>query len=623
MKLNSSLKKHILDILIIWRRLVLWLADCFALFFSLTLVLQLYPHDVMLSKFVFTHLMLPVTTSVIMILTGTYKVILKHMPVGISANILISVMCSGLIITVLSALNILHFFSFSLIAVYSAFSFTALMLIRIIVLKYNEFKSSTRSTGDATLIYGAGLAGVQLLKLLKTDKDFMPIGFIDDELRLRGSIVDGLPVYPSQMMGELVKHKNVKNIVLAMSNTTTEKRREIVNKLRETSVQIKSVPTMNDLMKGKSLDQLLNLDVSTLLGRDTIAPEERLLTSSIKNLNICVTGAGGSIGSEIARQAIDNGAKALVLYEISEFALYKTEKDLIQHAEQSKHDVKIFSVLGSVQDQDRLLETFKMFNIDTVFHAAAYKHVPIVENNIIPGIANNVLGTLYAGRAAILANVSKFVLISTDKAVRPTNVMGASKRVAELCIHHLSAEIGNETIFSMVRFGNVLGSSGSVIPLFNEQIAKGGPITVTHPEVNRYFMMISEAASLVIQASSMAQGGEVFVLDMGKPVKIVDLAEKMIKLSGLTIRNDVCKSGDIEIQFSGLRPGEKLYEELLIGDAEIQTSHSKIRCATENSLGYSEMEQFLKSLYSALNNNDSETAKKLLSKVVEGYKATG
>ncbi len=429
-------------------------------------------------------------------------------------------------------------------------------------------------------IYGAGSAGNQLVAALRMGRVMRPVAFIDDDRSIAGRVISGLQVFKPKHIEQMIDATGAQEILLAVPSANRGRRREILSYLERFPLHVRSVPGFMDLASGRvKVDDIQEVDIADLLGRDAVPAQEDLLERCIVGQSVMVTGAGGSIRSELCRQILALKPTTLLLYEHSEFNLYSILSELEYRVARESLPVKLLPMLGSVRNETKLLDVMKCWHIDTVYHAAAYKHVPIVEHNIAEGVLNNVIGTLNTAQAALQAGVANFVLISTDKAVRPTNVMGSTKRLAELALQALSREKApvifgdrsgvsrvNKTRFTMVRFGNVLGSSGSVIPLFHKQIKSGGPLTVTHPKITRYFMTIPEAAQLVIQAGSMGLGGDVFVLDMGEPVKIVELAEKMIHLSGLSVRSDKNPHGDIAIEFTGLRPGEKLYEELLIGD---------------------------------------------------------
>lgn len=485
--------------------------------------------------------------------------------------------------------------------------------------------SKTTIKRDNVLIYGAGASGTTLLEALQDSPRYQVVAFIDDDSRLTGGHILNNKIYPATEIYSLVEELKIAQVFLAIPSVSHQRRREIINDLTNLSVKIKELPSLQDIAEGKvTVSTMRRVDILDVLDRQTVDPDPVLLAKNIQGKNVLVTGAGGSIGSELCRQIIKNKPKCLVLYELSEYALYAIHQDLLawQAANPVSSDssgTQIIALLGNVNNQQKLNMVFTKHAIDTVYHAAAYKHVPIVEYNPFEGVINNAKGTYHCVKAAVETNVETFVLISTDKAVRPTNIMGASKRLAELVCQGFSNQHPNTKI-SMVRFGNVLGSSGSVVPLFTKQIAKGGPITVTHPEVTRYFMTIPEAANLVIQAGAMAQGGEVFVLDMGKPVKIVDLARRMIHLSGYEVKDENNPVGDIEIVFSGLRPGEKLYEELIIGDDNIEaTQHSLIMQAREHSFELTDIESTLSELASRAQYHDVDWLKQQFTYYVEGY----
>lgn len=485
--------------------------------------------------------------------------------------------------------------------------------------------SNTTIKRDNVLIYGAGASGTALLEALHDSSRYQVAAFIDDDNRLTGGHILNKKIYPATEIKQRVEELKVAQVFLAMPSVNRQRRREIINDLTNLSVKIKELPSLQDIAEGKvTVSTIRRVDILDVLDRQTVDPDPVLLAKNIEGKNVLVTGAGGSIGSELCRQIIKNKPKCLVLYELSEYALYAIHQDLLawqtaNPVDGDSSDTQIIALLGNVNNQQKLNMVFTKHAIDTVYHAAAYKHVPIVEYNPFEGVINNAKGTYHCVKAAVETNVETFVLISTDKAVRPTNIMGASKRLAELVCQGFSNQHPNTKI-SMVRFGNVLGSSGSVVPLFTKQIAKGGPITVTHPEVTRYFMTIPEAANLVIQAGAMAQGGEVFVLDMGKPVKIVDLARRMIHLSGYEVKDENSPAGDIEIVFSGLRPGEKLYEELIIGDDNIEaTQHSLIMQAREHSFELTDIESTLSELASRAQYHDVDWLKQQFTYYVEGY----
>ncbi|WP_319245282.1 nucleoside-diphosphate sugar epimerase/dehydratase [uncultured Propionivibrio sp.] len=467
------------------------------------------------------------------------------------------------------------------------------------------------------LIYGAGSTGRQLVAAMANSHEMQVVGFLDDDDRLHGHVLNGQPIYNPADLVNLAPTLTIRNVLLAMPSLSRKRRNEILAQIRTARVAVRTLPSVTDLAQGKvSISDLRDLDIDDLLGREPVMPNHILLAMNVRSKVVMVTGAGGSIGSELCRQVLAVNPSKLLLIEQSEFALYGIHQELEEKL--ADRDIVLVPLLASVQDDERMREIMSTWHPDTVYHAAAYKHVPLVEHNPAEGIKNNVLGTLHTAQAAAENGVSDFVLISTDKAVRPTNIMGASKRLAEMVLQALAATASG-TKFSMVRFGNVLGSSGSVVPKFRQQIRNEGPITLTHPEITRYFMTIPEASQLVIQAGAMAKGGDVFVLDMGQPVKIIDLARRMIELSGLSVKDEQNPDGDIEIEITGLRPGEKLYEELLIGDNPKPTSHSRIMKANEEFVPWAELEDRLKALEMALNVNDVGVIRLMMQQLVTGY----
>ena len=491
--------------------------------------------------------------------------------------------------------------------------------------------NSVNGRKQPVVIYGAGAAGRQLLQVLKQGAEYKPVAFFDDDPQSQGTLVGGLRVYPPIGIETLIQSKGIGMVLLAVPSATNVRRSEILKSLEKYPVHLRTIPGLDDIMSGKArIDELNEIGIEDLLGRDPIAPKSNLLTANITDKVVMVTGAGGSIGAELCRQILRQSPRHLVLFELSELALYSIEQELLALKTANNLNVKISPVLGSVQVRRRVEGTMRLFGVQTVYHAAAFKHVPLVEQNAVEGILNNVFGTKVVGEAAIACGVSSFTMISTDKAVRPTNIMGASKRLAEMVCQSLAASKTNGgTVLSMVRFGNVLGSSGSVIPLFTRQIAAGGPITVTHPDITRFFMTIPEAAQLVIQAGAMAQGGDVFVLDMGEPVRIADLAARMARLHGLKPvlfadgQSVAVDSGEIGIVFTKLRPGEKLYEELLIGENPQPTVHPRIMTATETSKSQEELAPMLDALALASDANNLDLIRQILIDAPTGYQPYG
>lgn len=458
------------------------------------------------------------------------------------------------------------------------------------------------------LIYGAGETGRALALSLRQGSDMLPVAFIDDKRSYQGKAILGLDVYPRDVIPELVERYSISKLLLAVSDSGPDRHRELLRELEPYAIELLSVPDVKDVLYGrKKISELREVSIEELLGRDPVPPKPRLMRPDIRGKRVMVTGAGGSIGSELCRQIATEKPAMLLLLELSEYNLYQVEAELSR----SFPELAIEALLGDVKDEGRIRHILSKHQINTIYHAAAYKHVPIVEHNLLAGVQNNIMGTAIMARLAAECGIGKFVLVSTDKAVRPTNIMGASKRMAELCVQAMQ-DMHTHTRFAIVRFGNVLGSSGSVVPLFKQQIAAGGPITVTHPQVVRYFMTIPEAAQLVIQAGAMGKQGEVFVLDMGEPVNIADMAHKMAHLMGRSIRSEAEPDGDLDIKFTGLRPGEKLYEELLTGDNSGKTPHPRIMSEAEQRLSLSEIHQLLDKLSIAIHNNDEHSTTELL-----------
>lgn len=550
---------------------------------------------------------------------GLYRAVLRYLSLQALTAVFI-----GVVISTVSLVFISYFANLGLPRtvpiIYAAFALVLIGgsrgMIRAIV------GSGMKREGEPVIIYGAGVSGRQLVTALVQSHEYYPFAFVDDDISTHGSVIQGVHVHSPSIIRKLIKQKQATKVLLAIPSASRLRRKEILLSLEPLAVQVLTLPAMADLVSGNKLySDIKEVEIDDLLGRDAVAPRQDLLAANILDKVVMVTGAGGSIGSELCRQILKQKPKKLVLFELSEFGLYSIEKELSATAKENGLEVEILPMLGSVQRENRVLAVMESFKVQTVYHAAAYKHVPLVELNVVEGVRNNVFGTLYTARSAIAAKVETFVLISTDKAVRPTNVMGTTKRLAELSLQALAKE-HHSTRFCMVRFGNVLGSSGSVVPLFRKQIAAGGPVTVTHPEITRFFMTIPEASQLVIQAGAMGQGGDVFVLDMGESVKIVDLASKMIRLSGFEVRDTINPAGDIEIDFTGLRPGEKLYEELLIGDDVTGTEHERIMTANEAYLSWEELELILSKLDMACHEFNHEMIREILLKSPTGFNPT-
>ena len=474
---------------------------------------------------------------------------------------------------------------------------------------------------EPVIIYGAGSSGMQLLVALQNGDQYLPVAFVDDSHVMLGSTVHGIRVHSPNSLYELIESYSVRKILLAIPSATISERKEILNRLEHLPVHVKTVPDLFDMVSGKSdVGEVRDIDIEDLLGREIVPPNPELLGACITGQSVMVTGAGGSIGSELCRQIVSINPARVVLLDTFEYGLYEVERELREKLQRvdGGEEIKIVALLGSVCNKSQMENAILSFNVDTVYHVAAYKQVPMVEKNIVEGAQNNIFGTLIAANAAMKHKVRNFVLISTDKAVRPTNFMGATKRFAEQVLQAL-AQTEQSTKFSMVRFGNVLGSSGSVVPLFRHQIKSGGPVTVTHPEVTRYFMTVQEAAQLVLQAGSMATGGDVFVLDMNEPIRIDDLAKKMVHLMGYDVKDANSYRGDIAIEYSGLRPGEKLYEELLIGESVTGTEHPKILRAEEETLSWEVLQKLLSRLKTACDSIDLPGVRSVLMEAVDGF----
>ena len=550
---------------------------------------------------------------------GLYRAVIRYLGHQAVFAVAFAVALSGLVLGILGMVFGLRALSWSVVVIYSCLALLYVAGSRFVV-RYYLLTRHIQPTVARVAIYGAGEAGARLSTMLSTTRAFDPLVFIDDNRSLRGRMVNGIKVHPPEDLATLIKDRNIDRVLLALPSLTRRRRREILSSLEPLGVHVQTVPEFEQLVTGKAnVEDIREVDVCDLLGRDSVPPKAGLFEACIRDHVVMVTGAGGSIGAELCRQIIGLVPKRLVLFEMSELALYNIERELRMFAEQNSLHVELVGLIGNGYYKQRMREIFLAYRVETVYHAAAYKHVPIVEQNVIDGIYNNVIATWNTAEAAHETEVETFVLVSTDKAVNPTNVMGATKRFSEMVLQALHRR-GTKTRFCMVRFGNVLASSGSVVPLFNEQIKAGGPVTVTHPEVIRYFMTIPEAAQLVIQAGSMAEGGEVFVLDMGKPVRICDLARRMVHLMGMTVRDEQHPDGDIEIAYTGLRPAEKLYEELLIGNNVTGTQHPMILRAIEHSLPWERIQGMLDEILAAMSRFDCPRALQLLSEVVVEYK---
>jgi FlaA1/EpsC-like NDP-sugar epimerase len=550
---------------------------------------------------------------------GLYRAVIRFMGPKAMVTVIAGLSLSVLVLAVFDRFFASHQIPLSAFGIYWALALLYVGGSRFVARYLFLRRSGAKGTAARVAIYGAGHAGARVCSVLLGGPDFQPVAFIDDKKSLQGSNINGIRVYGSESLQELVRTRKVDRVLLAMPSASRRRRREILTQLEPLGVHVQSLPNLSDLISGKAqISELCDVEVSDLLGRDPVPPQPKLFGSCIRGKCVLVTGAGGSIGAELCRQIIRLGPSRLVLFEMSELALYNIERELEEVAAHDRLSVEIVPLLGNAHHRHRVREVLSAFAVQTVYHAAAYKHVPIVEYNVVEGIHNNVISTWYTAEAALETGVETFVLVSTDKAVNPANVMGATKRLAELVLQALQ-ERTTQTRFCMVRFGNVLASSGSVVPLFQNQIRRGGPVTVTHRDVIRYFMTIPEAAQLVVQAGAMAKGGDVFVLDMGRPVRIDDLARRLVNLMGLTVRDANNPDGDIEIEYTGLRTAEKLFEELLIGSNVTGTDHPMIMRAMEHRLAWPKMQQILNDLLVALASFDCHRALGLLTEAVAEY----
>jgi len=555
-------------------------------------------------------------------LLGLYRTIFRYSGLSIMFSVSIALLVYGLLYFLIFGVFGVTGIPRSVGILQPMLLFFAIVTSRILV-KYllggNYFLKDKSQFLKKALVYGAGDNGRQLASALANNNELKVVGFLDDDDRLHHQVLQGHQIYSPLKIADLIKSKEVKLVLLALPNIPRSRRSEILKNLSNYPLQVQTLPTVIDIIQGRvSLSDIKDLDVDDILNRDQVLPNSELLSKNITSKVVLVTGGGGSIGSELARQITKLNPQKLLLLELNEFALFKIYEELSI----VNKNLKIIPLLINVQDQNKVNEIFKIFKVDTVYHAAAYKHVPLVEENISESIKNNVFATLVIAKAALSHSVENFVLISSDKAVRSTNIMGASKRLAELCVQGLYQNTkNNKTKMSIVRFGNVLESSGSVIPKFKKQIKDGGPITLTHPDVTRYFMTLTEASQLVIQAGAMSKDCDVFVLDMGESVKIKDLIYKIVKLSGLTVKDKNNDEGDIEIKIIGLRPGEKLYEELLLGDNPQKTQHPKIQKAQDPFIPFNQLEIDLNNLKTLLDHNKVLEVKELLSKIVKTYQS--
>ena len=551
---------------------------------------------------------------------GLYRAVVRFMGSRTIWAVAFGVILLSLVLGIAALVGQISGFPRSVPFGFAAIAFVYVGGSRFLVRAWYRSLVAAEARAEPVIVFGAGEAGVQLLAGLKSGGRFRVTAFIDDDRSLQGSSIDGIPVYPVEALSRLLERFHVRRLLLAVPSASRAERRRILERLEPYPLYVQSVPSMGSVVSGQArLEQLEDVDIADLLGRDPVPPDPQLLERSIRGRVVMVTGAGGSIGSELSRRILRLEPAALVLFEHNEFSLYRIEQELQHQAQKAGQVTPVHGLLGSVTNSRRVAAVLRQFGVQTLYHAAAYKHVPIVEENRIEGVRNNVFGTVVLADAAIAAGVERFILISTDKAVRPANVMGATKRLAEMVLQD-RARARPATRFSIVRFGNVLGSSGSVVPLFHQQIRAGGPVTVTHPEITRYFMSIPEAVELVIQAGAMAEGGEVFVLEMGEPVRIVDLARRMVRLHGRQVQENGRPEDGIAIVYTGLRPGEKLYEELLIGNNVTPTVHPKILCAQEDCADSAVLARALQTLDAADRDMDADAVTRELRRVVPEYR---
>ncbi len=619
----EKLKNKLLNLPRIYKKLIMLLLDEFMLLFAIWLSFALRLGDPWPIEYFqpnwWVFIVIPAIAIPLFIKLGLYRAVLQYMGIKVFITSFQAITITSLIVGFFmmifreadlprSVILIFWFVSNTLVI-------TSRFLFKGILYSWDNFVNDRK----AVIIYGAGRAGAQLIESLRRSHDYAPVAFIDDDLSKEGTIINYTQVYSLKSLRKVIKKRRAKAILIAIPSMSESKKKELLKKLSKYPIEVKVLPSVSSIVSGEvSIESIKKVKVEDILGRLPVEPKKSLLKKNITAKNILITGAGGSIGSELCRQILELSPKKIILFEHSEFNLYNIHKELSS----SRKRTKIVPVLANLTDENKINQLVKQEEIHTIYHAAAYKHVPMVESNAVEGVYNNVIGTFNVALAAFNNAVENFVLISTDKAVRPTNVMGASKRMSELILQGLNAKNDSNTCFSMVRFGNVLDSAGSVVPLFRSQIQNGGPVTVTHRDVTRYFMSIPEAVQLVIQTGAMAKGGDVFVLDMGEPIRILDLAYRMINLSGLTPIDNANPEGDIKIKFTGLRPGEKLYEELLIGDNVIQSEHPRIMQATEEYISWDELQESIEIIRSARLDNNEKAIRTLLRSKVNGYQPT-
>lgn len=575
----------------------------------------LWPDKILSNLWIF--LIIPLVSIPLFIRLGLYKSVLKFMGTKVIVTAFQSITITSLVVGFAMMIFREADMPRTVILIFWFVSSILIIIMRFLYKGYLYSWDNFVNDRKPTIIYGAGSAGAQIVESLRKNHEYAPIAFIDDDKSKQGTFINFTRIHPFSDLKDIIKKRKVKAILLAIPSLSEQRKRDLLKKLSKYPVEVKLLPSLSEIVSGRvSIENIRHVQVEDILGRTPVKPKTSLLKKNITGKNVLVTGAGGSIGSELCRQILKLKPKKIVLFEHSEFNLYAIDYELTSLGEK---DCEIIPVLADVKSKNKVDNAIKENNIDTIYHAAAYKHVPMVEKNTVEGVFNNVIGTYNIAVSANENNVENMVLISTDKAVRPTNVMGASKRFSELVLQGLNSEESN-TCFSMVRFGNVLDSAGSVVPLFRKQIKDGGPVTVTHANVTRYFMSIPEAVQLVLQAGAMAKGGDVFVLDMGEPVRILDLAHRMINLSGLSPVTPENPEGDIKIKFTGLREGEKLYEELLIGKDVVQSKHPQIMQANEDFLSWEKVHSLIQKITSIHEHLDDNSMRKLLIENVEGYK---
>ena len=613
------MKSRLLTLNRIYKQIITLSFDIVILIFSLWLSFALRfgePWNSYLNENFWLFILIPIVATPLFIKLGLYRSVLQYTGIKVITTSFKATTIACFVITFF-----MYFFQEddlprSIMPIFWFVSNTFIITSRFLLKGFMYSWDTQVNKRKQIIVYGAGSVGVQIVESLKKSMDYAPVAFIDDDKQKHGTIINFIQIFSLSKLDKVIKKFDAKLILLAMPSITQNRRKEIIEKLSKFPIEVKVLPSVDSIVNGEvTIDSIKHVQVEDILGRTPVSPQESLLKKNIKGKNVLVTGAGGSIGSELCRQILELSPKKIVLLENSEYNLYSVHQELLR----SKKRAEIIPKLATVTNSQHVNQVISSYNIDTIYHAAAYKHVPMVEMNISEGVYNNVIGTYNVAKSAKENKVENMILISTDKAVRPTNVMGASKRFSELILQAYAEEI-NSTCFSMVRFGNVLDSAGSVVPLFRSQIKNGGPVTVTHRNITRYFMSIPEAVQLVLQAGAMAKGGDVFVLDMGDPIKILDLAYRMIHLSGLKPIDTTNPDGDIKVKFTGLRPGEKLYEELLIGDDVIQSEHPRIMQAREEKLPLNIIEKMVKEISDLRDNQNDSLIKDLLLKNVNGYK---